>query len=171
MEERSIGDSAASRQDFPIVIASMTASVQERRLAFGLITLLCAILAIVAPFANVRLGRIDAFLPTVQTIMSVVDLITAALLFAQYTVLPKTALLALASGYVFTALFAFTQTLAFPGAYSASGLIGDGTNSPAWLFVLWHTLALCHFLNAIGPKVIYWTFENNPTNFFRIARG
>jgi signal transduction histidine kinase len=71
--------------------------------------------------------------------MCVVDLITATLLFAQYSVLPKLALLALASGYVFTALFAFIQTLAFPGAYSANGLIGDGTNSPAWLFVLWHT--------------------------------
>jgi signal transduction histidine kinase len=139
MDERPIGDSAASRQDFPIVIASMPASAQERRLSYGLITLLCAILAIVAPFANVQLGRIDAFVPTVQTVMCVVDLITAALLFAMYSVLPKPALLALASGYVFTALFAFIQTLAFPGAYSAKGLIGDGTNSPAWLFVLWHT--------------------------------
>jgi signal transduction histidine kinase len=139
MEERPIGDSAASRQDFPIVIASMPASAQERRLAFGLIMLLCAILAIVAPFANVQLGRIDAFVPTVQTVMCVVDLITAAFLFAQYSVLPKPALLALASGYVFTALFAFIQTLAFPRAYSANGLIGDGINSPAWLFVLWHT--------------------------------
>jgi signal transduction histidine kinase len=139
MEERPFGGSAASRQDFPIVIASMPASAQERRLAFGLITLFCAILAIMAPFANVQLGRIDAFVPTVQTVMCVVDLITAVLLFAQYSLLPKLALLALASGYVFTALFAFLQTLAFPGAYSANGLIGDGINSPAWLFVLWHT--------------------------------
>ena len=45
----------------------------------------------------------------------------------------------LAGGYVFSGLFAFLQTLAFPGAYSANGLIGDGTNSPAWLFVLWHS--------------------------------
>jgi signal transduction histidine kinase len=139
MEERPVGHLAASRQDFPIVIAAMPASAQENRLAFGLITLFCATLAIVAPFAHVQLDRIDAFVPTVQTVMCVVDLITGVLLFAQYSILPKPALLALASGYVFTALFAFIQTLAFPGAYSASGLIGDGTNSPAWLFVLWHT--------------------------------
>jgi hypothetical protein len=31
------------------------------------------------------------------------------------------------------------QTLAFPGAYAPAGLIGDGFNTPAWLFVLWHT--------------------------------
>jgi signal transduction histidine kinase len=30
------------------------------------------------------------------------------------------------------------QTLAFPGAYSTTGLIGDGVSSASWLFVLWH---------------------------------
>lgn len=139
MEESSVGDLDVSRQDFPIVIANMPASAQERRLSFALVGLLCIGFAILAPFASEQLGRLDAFVPTVQTVMSVVDLITAVLLFAQYSVLPKPALLALASGYVFTALFAFIQTLAFPGAYAANGLIGDGTNSPAWLFVFWHT--------------------------------
>jgi signal transduction histidine kinase len=70
--------------------------------------------------------------------MCVVDLITAALLFAQYSIYPKRALLAVASGYVFSGLFAFIQTLAFPGAYAPTGLIGDGVNTAAWLFVLWH---------------------------------
>ena len=139
MEETARGDLAASRQDFPLVIASMPASKQQRELSFALIALLCIIFAILAPFAHLPLARVDAFVPTVQTVMCVVDLITAVLLFAQYSLLPKPALLALASGYVFSALFAFTQTLAFPGAYSANGLIGDGINSPAWLFVLWHT--------------------------------
>jgi signal transduction histidine kinase len=40
---------------------------------------------------------------------------------------------------VFSGLFAFAQTLAFPDAYAAAGLIGDGRNTAAWLFVLWHT--------------------------------
>jgi len=162
MVERPDGDLAASRQDFPIVIAAMPASAQERRLAFGLITLFCATLAIVAPFAHVQLGRLDAFVPTVQTVMCVVDLITGVLLFAQYSVLPKPALLALASGYVFTALFAFIQTLAFPGAYSASGLIGDGTNSPAWLFVLWHT--------SFSLSVIVYTLLKDGDESARVPR-
>jgi len=46
---------------------------------------------------------------------------------------------ALASGYISSGSFAFLQTLAFPGAYAPDGLIGDGFNSPAWLFVLWNT--------------------------------
>jgi len=49
------------------------------------------------------------------------------------------AIIPVASGYVFSGLFAFIQTLAFPGAYSPTGVIGDGLNSAAWFFVLWHT--------------------------------
>jgi hypothetical protein len=58
--------------------------------------------------------------------MCVVDLVTAALLFAQYAIHPARAVLAVASGYVFSGLFAFIQTLAFPGAYAPTALIGDG---------------------------------------------
>ena len=47
-------------------------------------------------------------------------------------------LLALASGYIFSGLFAFLQTLAFPGAYAPSGLIGDPLSSAPYLFFLWH---------------------------------
>ena len=74
-----------------------------------------------------------------QTVLSVADFITATLLFAQFSIQPQRALLALASGYIFSGSFAFLQTLAFPGAYAPAGLIGDALNTPGWLFVLWHT--------------------------------
>lgn len=71
--------------------------------------------------------------------MSIADFVTATLLFAQYSIQPQRALLALASGYMFSGSFAFLQTLAFPGGYAPNGLIGDGPNSPSWIYVLWHT--------------------------------
>ena len=37
-------------------------------------------------------------------------------------------------------LFAFLQTLDFPGAYSATGLLGGGLSGAAWLFSFWHIL-------------------------------
>ena len=37
-------------------------------------------------------------------------------------------------------MFAFLQTLDFPGAYSATGLLGDGLSGAAWLFSFWHIL-------------------------------
>ena len=40
-------------------------------------------------------------------------------------------------------LFAFLQTLEFPGAYSATGLLGGGPSGAAWLFNFWRiTFAL-----------------------------
>src|SRR4051794_26560242 len=126
-------------QEFPLVIATMPATEREKAVAIGVIIVSLVAVAAIAPFARIQLGRIDAFIPVLQTVISLADLVTAILLFAQYAIQPQRALLALASGYIFSGSFAFLQTLAFPGGYSASGLIGDGPNTPAWMFVLWHT--------------------------------
>ena len=129
---------AASPDEFPLIIAAMPASKQERRVALAIILILALVFIIIAPFASVKLPRVDAFVPTLQTVLCVTDLITAALLFSLYSIQPLPGLLALASGYILSGLFAFLQTLAFPGAYSPSGLIGDPLSSAPYLFFLWH---------------------------------
>jgi hypothetical protein len=129
-------------QDSPPVIAAMPINEREIRIALGVVIFLLVVVVIVAPFASVPLLRVDVFIPVFQAVMCVVDLITAAFLFAQYSIYPKRALLAVSSGYVFSGLLAFLQTLAFPRAYSATGLIGDGIDSAGWLFVLWQTTFL-----------------------------
>jgi signal transduction histidine kinase len=139
MQKTNIEDvSFGAPRQFPLVIADMPITARERRIALGVITLLLIAIAIVGPWSTVSLPRVDLFIPVLQSVMCVVDLITAALLFGQYLIRSKFSLLALASGYVLSGLFALIQTLAFPGAYSASGLIGDGVNSAAWIFVFWH---------------------------------
>jgi len=151
--------SVGSDQDFPILIATKPIGTRERNTAIGAMLVLAIMDAIVIPFANVQLPRVDPFIPVLQTVMCAVDLLTAALLFAQYSIQPLRAIIPVASGYVFSGLFAFIQTLAFPGAYSPTGVIGDGLNSAAWFFVLWHTtfpLALIVYvftkdLGAAGP--------------------
>ena len=127
-----------SPDEFPLVIAATPASQQERRIALAIILLLAVVFIVIAPFASVQLPRVDAFVPALQTVLCVTDLITAALLFSLYSIQPLPGLLALASGYIFSGLFAFLQTLAFPGAYSPSGLIGDQLSSAPYLFILWH---------------------------------
>jgi signal transduction histidine kinase len=127
-----------SPHDFPVVIANVPASDAERRVAFALIILLFIIFMTVAPFASVHLPRVDAFIPVIQTVVCVAELVTAILLFAQYSIQPQLGLLALSSGYIFSGLFAFLQTLAFPGAYAPNGLIGEPLTSPVYLFCLWH---------------------------------
>ncbi len=126
-------------QDFPLVIATMPATKRQRAIAVGIVILLTVAAAVIAPFASIQVARVDAFIPVLQTVLSVADLITAALLFAQFSIQPQLAILALASGYIFSGSFAFLQTLAFPGAYAPAGLIGDGLNTPALIYLLWHT--------------------------------
>ena len=127
-----------SPDEFPLVIAATPAGQQERRTALAIILLLAVVFIVIAPFASVQLPRVDAFVPALQTVLCVTDLITAALLFSLYSIQPLPGLLALASGYIFSGLFAFLQTLAFPGAYSPSGLMGDQLSSAPYLFILWH---------------------------------
>lgn len=128
----------APDQEFPIAIATLPVTRKQSRAAAGIVLLLFVIAGLVAPFAHLQLGRLDAFIPVLQTVLALADFTTAILLFAQYSLLPQRALLALASAYVLSGSFAFLQTLTFPGGYAAAGVIGDGFNSPAWFFVLWH---------------------------------
>ena len=141
-----------SRHDFPVVIANVPASDAERRVAFALIILLFIIFMTVAPFASLALPRVDAFIPVIQTVVCVAELVTAILLFAQYSIQPQPGLLALASGYIFSGLFAFLQTLAFPGAYAPNGLIGEPLISTVYLFCLWHVaLPTAVLVYALSP--------------------
>ena len=126
----------------PIVIASAPASARQRRIAFGALVILVAFSALTIPFAKFELAQVEPFVSVIQTVMCLADLLTATLLFAEYSVYPERAMLALASGYIFSGLFAFLQTLAFPGAYMELPLMGDVLNSAGWLFVFWHATFL-----------------------------
>ncbi|MGR4927526.1 MASE4 domain-containing protein [Bradyrhizobium canariense] len=126
-------------QEFPLIIANIPATPRQKAWAVGVAVLLIVLAAVIAPFARIQLGQINGFVPVLQTALALAEFITAALLFAQFSIQPQQALLALASGYVFSGSFAFLQTLAFPNGYASAGVIGDGLNSPAWLYVLWHT--------------------------------
>jgi signal transduction histidine kinase len=130
----------AHDKEVPVLIASMPASPEQRWTAFGVIIFLSVVFALVTPFARIQTAPVVAFIPVVQSIICFADLITAVFLFAQYSIQPQRAILALASGYIFSGVFAFLQTLDFPGAYSATGLLSSGLSGAAWLFSFWHIL-------------------------------
>jgi hypothetical protein len=89
------------------------------------------------PLSTLRLRRIDAFIPAYGTAIFVIDSMTAALLFAQFSILRSRALLALANGYLLTAFIAIPWTLTFPGVFAPGGGLG-GLQSTVWLYVLSH---------------------------------
>src|SRR6516164_10746029 len=138
--QTSVGNpgAGAGADDFPIVITALPASARQHKIAFRGFAILVVVVAIVM-IANIQTVRVDTLIPAIQIVMCFTDLLTAAFLFTQYSVQPRRALLALASGFVFSGVFAFLQTLAFPGAYGPGVLIGDELNSAGWLFLCWHT--------------------------------
>jgi hypothetical protein len=70
-------NSVQEGQDFPVAIATMPATERQRNVAVAIAIFLIVAAVVIAPFASIQLGRIDAFIPVLQTVVSVVDLITA----------------------------------------------------------------------------------------------
>jgi signal transduction histidine kinase len=94
--------------------------------------------AVLIPLASRPLPRFDGFIPAFEATVFVTDLIISVLLFAQFSIHQSRALLALASGYLFTALIVIPHILTFQGAFSPTGLLGAGLQTSAWLYVFWH---------------------------------
>jgi signal transduction histidine kinase len=121
------------------ILSSLSPGRAQRRLALAVVlALLVAFFITEGPLSTIQLGRIDAFVPAYATAMFVNDSISAVLLFAQFSILRSRALLAIASGYLFTALIVIPWLLTFPGVFAPGGLLGAGLQSPGWLYTLWH---------------------------------
>ncbi len=59
-------------------------------------------------------------------------------MLSQFAVLRSRALLLLATGYLFTAAAAATHALTFPGLFAPAGLLGAGSQTTVWLYMIWH---------------------------------
>src|SRR5690349_13399850 len=55
--------------DFPIVVANMPATARQRAVALIVIFILLIIALIAAPFAEMQLLRVNAFIPVLQTVL------------------------------------------------------------------------------------------------------
>jgi two-component system sensor histidine kinase/response regulator len=119
-------------------LSTLPAERVERRFALAVTLISLAIFGLAAPFAQVPLARIDAFIPAYQSATAINDLITAILLLGQYSIVRSRAMLVLAGGYLFTAAIAVVHALTFPGLVSATGWLGSGAQTTAWLFMFWH---------------------------------
>jgi signal transduction histidine kinase len=119
-------------------LVNLPPTLRQRRLAAGAAAALLVAFGVFAPFANTPLPRLDAFIPSFEATIFVTDFITSVLLFALFSIYHSRALLALASGYLFTALIIIPHALTFPGAFSPTGLLGAGLQSTAWLYIFWH---------------------------------
>jgi two-component system, NarL family, sensor histidine kinase UhpB len=121
-----------------VFLSSLPASEQECRFAGRVALVSLGAFLLCAPFAQVKLPEVWAFIPSYQGAFLVIDLITAILLFAQFAILGAASLLVLASGYLFTGLISIPHALSFPRLFGPAGLIGGGAQTTAWLYMMWH---------------------------------
>jgi signal transduction histidine kinase len=121
-----------------VFLSTLPAGPRQRRLALAVVLVSVAIFLAAAPFAKTPLAQVPAFIPTYESALAICDLITAVLLFGQFTFLRSRALFVLASGYLFTACITVAHALTFPGLFSPTGLLGAGPQTTAWMYTFWH---------------------------------
>jgi signal transduction histidine kinase len=129
----------AVRNGEQFFLASLSPDRAQKRLALTVALALLLALTVGRPVSSIQLARIDAVVPAYATASFLNDSITAVLLFAQFSILRSRPLLAIAGGYLFTALVVIAWTLTFPGLFAPAGLLGAGLQTATWLYMLWHS--------------------------------
>jgi signal transduction histidine kinase len=153
---------AATPERHGFILSSLPPSAAQKRLAFAVVLVLLLVFLITAGLlGTVQLAQIDAFVPAYAGAMLVNDSITAVLLFAQFSILRSRALLAISSGYLYTAFMLIPWILTFPGVFAPDGLLGAGLQSTAWLYILWHagfpaSVIAYALLKDIDPTMRLW---------------
>ena len=122
----------------PLLLASLPPSQLQTRLACGIVVTMLVLFVVTLRYVNVQLPRVDAFIPIHAITTLINDLITAILLFSQYSIERRRTLLVLASGYLFTSLIVIPWALTFPGLFTPAGLRLRGLQTTAWLYTSWH---------------------------------
>jgi PAS domain S-box-containing protein len=121
-----------------IFLSTMPATPRDRRAALAVVGVSAVLFACAVPFAGVPLTPVPAFVASYQSALAINDLITAVLLFSQFAISRSRALLLLASGYLFTAMAAIVHALTFPDLFVPGGLLGAGSQTTVWLYMIWH---------------------------------
>jgi signal transduction histidine kinase len=121
-----------------ILVSELPPSNQQNRAAVALISLVVIVFSAVMPISARPAAQLNAFFPSLDAIVLITDLITAVLLFSQFSIARAPSLAALAAGYLFTALIVIPHALTFAGAFSPTGLLGANNQTGSWLFIFWH---------------------------------
>src|SRR6187551_2760456 len=121
-----------------IFLSTIPATRRDRMVALAVVGASGLLFVCAVPFAGVPLTPVPAFVASYQSALAINDMITAVLLFSQFAISRSRAMLLLASGYLFTAMAAIVHALTFPGLFAPDGLLGAGSQTTVWLYMIWH---------------------------------
>ena len=140
-------------QGITAFLSTAPAEKRERRLALAAVVVSALVFMAATPFAKLPLAPVPAFIPVYESALILNDLITCVLLFSVFGIVRSRGLLVLASGYLFSALMALSHLLSFPGLFAASGLLGAGAQTTAWLYMFWHAgFPICVIAYALSKR-------------------
>lgn len=132
------GVTSIDREEPAILLTAQPAGKAEKRAAVAAALATALVFLALAPFADVPMPRAPLFLGVYQPALIVCDIVTAVFLYGRFSIGGPRPLLVLASGYMFSATMAAFHGLTFPGLFSATGLLGAGQQTTAWIYFLWH---------------------------------
>jgi len=121
-----------------VFLSTLPVSGSERRLSRAILWTSVLGFLLLLPWAKTQLTPVWAFVPVYETWLVCTDTIAAFLLFGQFVSYRSRALCVLACGYAFSALMTLAHALSFPGLFVATGLLGAGPQTTAWLYMFWH---------------------------------
>jgi signal transduction histidine kinase len=111
-----------SEGKYPFLLTTAAPNRHQRQLAAWVILVLLGALLVAAPFAQIRLERTEILLPAYAAAVLLVELLTAALLLALFSIHNSRPVLTLAIGYLFSGLLVIPWALTFPGVFTNLGL-------------------------------------------------
>jgi len=119
-------------------LSTKPAGSREHRYALVALVLSVLVFLAAAPYAKTPLAQFPAFIPIYVSVLVLCDLITAAMLFGQFSVLRSRGLLVLAAGYLFTASITCAYAIIFPGLFAPPGVWGAGPQTTSAMYMFWH---------------------------------
>jgi signal transduction histidine kinase len=131
-------------QENELLICNKAASPQNIRAAEVLAILLLLALVPFFPFRFHQLPQVVPFIAVIDTMHFVFNGVIATVLLCLALILRSRALIALGTGYFFTALIAVAHGLTYPKTFTDTGLLGANYDTVRWLYLVWHAaLPLC----------------------------
>lgn len=123
----------------PFILSSLPPSRAQKLLALAVVlAMLVTFLVASGPLSRIQPPRVAAFVPAYTMAIVFSDMITAILLFSQFSIVRTSALLIISSGYLFTALMPIPWILMFPGVFVPDGFLIGGLQSRAYVYFFWH---------------------------------
>ncbi|WP_041832628.1 MASE4 domain-containing protein [Actinoplanes sp. N902-109] len=115
------------------------ANVRIGRAPFLVAALIPPVVVLVLALGNRTLDSMPGFQPSFLAIVWVLDLLTAFLLFIQYSAGSSPRLLPLACAYLWSSAVIVVHSLVFPGLFAPTGLLHATPSAAPWLWAAWHT--------------------------------